>query len=137
MSATDELRAAAVKLRRLAKDATPGPWRDSSVDGLNRYAALVSDTKPEGRSPDGGWDDIEGYGGYLIGESLGGKDRAYIATVNPVLALALADLLDAHADDFDWDEEESDNCCGPDDVCWECARNKAVLEVARAINGAS
>jgi hypothetical protein len=46
--------------------------------------------------------------------------------------LALADLLDAHADDWD---DGPDDCCGLDDACFECHRNKAVLRVARAING--
>ena len=50
--------------------------------------------------------------------------------------LALADLLEAHAGD--WDASDGDDCCGPDDECFECSRNKAVLRVARAINdGAS
>jgi len=46
---------------------------------------------------------------------------------------ALADLLDAHAGD--WDASDEDDYCGPDDECFECSRNKAVLRVARAING--
>ena len=56
--------------------------------------------------------------------------------VASAIHLALADLLDAHADDWDdWDEEEAAQCCGPDDVCFECGRNKAVLALARAVNG--
>lgn len=51
--------------------------------------------------------------------------------VSSAIHLALADLLDAHADDWD---DGPDDCCGPDDVCFECSRNKAVLKVARAIN---
>jgi len=65
------------------------------------------------------------WGGALVARQFG---------TSAAIHLAVADLLDAHADDFDWDEEESDNCCGPEDVCWECSRNKAVLKVARAIN---
>jgi hypothetical protein len=56
--------------------------------------------------------------------------------VASAIHLAVADLLDAHAGD--WDASDGDDCCGPDDECFECSRNKAVLRVARAINdGAS
>ena len=41
----DELRAAATKLRKLANDATPGPW----MRPLNtRYKATVTGPLPEG-----------------------------------------------------------------------------------------
>jgi len=99
MTAVDELRAAATKLRTLATDATPSPWRDSTVDG-NRYASLVSTVKPKGRAAGKGWDWDEGYGGYLIGESIQGPDRAYIAAMQPAVALALAGWLEMVADTF-------------------------------------
>jgi hypothetical protein len=91
----DVLRRAAERLREVAGKATPGPWRDSTVDG-NRYGALVADQPhPDRPNPaSGGWGWDEGYGGCLIGESLMRADRAYIATVHPGVALALADWLD-------------------------------------------
>jgi len=116
----DELKAAATRLRALAEAATPGPWRESSVDGLNRYAALVSDVQPEGRLHGGGWGWDDSYGGYLIAESLQPQDRAYIAAMNPLVALALADWLD--------DVARPVYCASP-------GEGRSALAVARAING--
>lgn len=96
----DRLRAAAARIREVAGAATPGPWRDSGVDG-NRYAALVSDTQPAGRPARGGWDDTQGYGGYLVGESLVPGDRAHIATWNPPVAVAVANWLEEEAGALD------------------------------------
>lgn len=96
MTPVEELREAAALMRKRAEAATPSPWRDSAVDG-NRYAALVSDIMPTGRKPGGGWDVTEGYGGYLIAESVQAQDREHIASWHPAVALAVADWLDAHA----------------------------------------
>ena len=97
MTPAQRLRAAALRIREVAACATPGPWRDSSVDG-NRYAALVSDVMPAGRRPDGGWGATEGYGGYLVGESLVAGDRAHIALWDPNAALVVAGILDVLAE---------------------------------------
>lgn len=91
----DELRAAASKLRELAQRATPGPWRL----GSDRWAALVADRKHPDRMVDGGWEWNNTYGGFLVAESLMRPDREYAAAVNPLVGLALADLLDSLADD--------------------------------------
>lgn len=88
------LREAAMRIRDTANAATPGPWRDSStIDGA-RFQALVSDTMPAGRPERGGWDDTEGYGGFLVGESLLPPDRSHIALWNPTTALLIADWLE-------------------------------------------
>jgi hypothetical protein len=92
----DTIRRAAALMRERAEKATPSPWRDSAVDG-NRYAALVSDVMPAGRKPGGGWDVTEGYGGYLIGESVQSQDRQHIASWHPAVALAIAAWLDEAA----------------------------------------
>jgi hypothetical protein len=90
----DLLREAVALIRQRAEAATSSPWRDSTVDG-NRYAALVSDTMPTGRKPGSGWDDTEGYGGYLIAESLQPQDRQYIASWHPAVAIAASAWLEA------------------------------------------
>ena len=89
-----ELRAAADKLRELAEDATPGPWRL----GTDRYADLVANREHPERIG-GGWEWNDSYGGCLVAESMMRPDREYAAAVNPLVGLALADLLDSLADD--------------------------------------
>lgn len=92
------LRRAAALMRERAEAATPGPWRDSYVDG-NRYAALVAD-KPHPDRPKpsaGGWAWDEDYGGCVVGESLMAGDRAHIASWHPILAVAIADWLNDEA----------------------------------------
>jgi hypothetical protein len=91
------LRRAATLMRERAAMATPGPWRNSEVDG-NRYAALVADRPHPDRMKNGGWDWDEGYGGCLIGESLMSSDRRYIAAMHPGVALAAAAMLDDAAE---------------------------------------
>lgn len=79
-SPVDELRAAATKLRTLAEAAIPGPW-DFGDDGL------VWDSPVPGRAafPD------PVSGSVLI------ENAAYIATMHPGVAVALADWLAAIA----------------------------------------
>ncbi len=111
MTSADELRAAATKLRTLAEGATPGPWtRD--------YNYLTAEV-PSGRP-----------GGEVIGQmtpsvvSLGTPDKAnaaYVATMHPGVALALAKWLDAAATAWGRMPEPVDDC--------------PPLDVARAING--
>lgn len=75
-----DLEHAADLLARAVDNATPGPWRDSLVDG-NRYRALVSD-RPHPDRPNGwGWEYQEGYGGYLVAESLTDQDRRLLAVM--------------------------------------------------------
>ncbi len=82
-SPVEDLRRAAVLLRQRAKAATPGPWR-YDPDMLDNGAILsdAPDVNP-------GW-------GCLVGDTrnLGGEDCRWIATVDPAVGLALADLLD-------------------------------------------
>ena len=86
----ERLRAAATRLREVAEAATPGPWiatRDplgrhvETGDGMGRIALGVGQDRPDrGRRVD---------------------DAAYIATMSPPVALALADLLDSTANDVE------------------------------------
>jgi hypothetical protein len=94
-----DLMAAAELLERLLPQVTPGPWRDTSVDG-NRYGAVVTDTCIR-RCDDyaAGLDHLglvawerelldhhphEGYGGCLVGESHTPCDRRLIAVLRNV-----------------------------------------------------
>lgn len=91
----EQLRHAAELLERLLPQTTPGPWRDSAVDG-NRYHALVS-PQPHPERPAGrGWDYDEGYGGCLVGESMVYTDRRLMAVLRNV-ADHLPALLEAVA----------------------------------------
>jgi hypothetical protein len=92
MSDAELLREAADLMRERAAAATPSPWRDSPL-GDNRYGAIISDTKSDWRKTGGGWDETEHYGGYLIGESISGRDRQHIAAWDPDAAQAVADWL--------------------------------------------
>lgn len=86
MSAVAELRTAADKLRELAEGATPGPWDWESVIpsqlGAHHDAGLTS---PSCR--------------LTSGHDIWIRDAVYIAAMNPLVGLALADLLDSLADD--------------------------------------
>ena len=117
MSAAVELRAAASKLRELAQRATPGPWRL----GSDRWAALVADRKHPDRMVGGGWEWDDAYGGCLVAESLMRPDREYFAAMNPLVGLALADLLDEVAED----------------EAAHVAHSPSALAIARLINGSA
>ena len=122
MSAADELRAAASKLRELAQRATPGPWRL----GSDRWAALVADRKHPDRMVGGGWEWDDAYGGCLVAESLMRPDREYFAAMNPLVGAALADLLDSLADDAEQSIDDRAAYGAP-------PRDETIL--ARLING--
>lgn len=102
MTTRAELEHAAELLARLVPQATPGPWRDSSVDG-NRYAALVADTCVRGCT-DYRWPRADsrlhhphdGYGGCLIAESQTQPDRRLMAVMRNVVE-HLPGLLEAVA----------------------------------------
>ena len=93
--AVDRIREAAALLRHRASRSTPGPWRL----GNSPYAALVADQPhpSRGNAENGGWAWDDGYGGCLVAESMMTADRLYMASMNPVVGLALADLMDTVA----------------------------------------
>lgn len=105
MTTRTDLEHAAELLTRLVPQTTPGPWRDSSVDG-NRYAALVADTcirrcdEWAARYPAGpaAWESHphDGYGGCLIAESQTSHDRRLMAVLRNI-ADDLPALLEAVA----------------------------------------
>lgn len=87
MAPTLTLGRAAAVLRERAKNATPGPWALSG-----HYGALIAPGQP-GRA-----DDLVGYGGKLVGESMTLLNRRYLATISPDVGLILADWLDNMAE---------------------------------------
>jgi hypothetical protein len=80
------LRAAAALIRERANAATPGPW--VTTGKADRYGGLVSLSAPADE------EEIDGYGGTLIGETLRRGNRAHIASWPPAVAFAVADLID-------------------------------------------
>lgn len=105
MTTRADLEHAAELLGRLVPQATPGPWRDSTVDG-NRYAALVADTcirrcdewaaRYADEIPTWQSHPHDGYGGCLIAESQTSHDRRLMAVLRNV-ADHLPGLLEAVA----------------------------------------
>lgn len=105
----EELRAAAVRLRKIAADATPGPWQRP----LNtRYKATVTGPLPEGERgtwiggnhPDTGEREqctvamVPTWSNGKHSRQRGGRDLEYIAAMHPAVGLALAELLDTAAE---------------------------------------
>lgn len=87
----DRLREAAAKLRGLAGAATPGPWDSSAKSGI-RVTAQHPDIKNAGRvvaKTDDDWMDC-------VGDCV--SNAAFIAVMDPVVALAVADWLAKYAD---------------------------------------
>lgn len=90
----DELRTAAATLRRLIASATPGPWRthDTYTNDGGFTATVLA----------GHWTDVTLIGWLPTmrhdvpwdGERNAWNNAAYIAAMNPTVALALADALD-------------------------------------------
>lgn len=108
LTPADVLRAAATKLRKLADDATPGPWRRP----LNtRYRHHVDAALPEGER--GNWIDgvdpttsereratvatVPIWSNGRHARPRGGRDLEYIAAMNPGVGSALADWLEEEA----------------------------------------
>jgi hypothetical protein len=112
MTPADELRTAAQTLRKLADDATPGPW----VRPLNtRYKSTVSAPLPEGER--GSWLDgidpttgkrerctvatVPTWSNGRHSRQRGGRDLEYIAALHPGVGTALADWLDQAAHHYE------------------------------------
>lgn len=89
MSAAETLREAAKALRDRAEEAPPGPW--DHVVGASGDTAWVERRHTE-----------------TIAVSANAAASAYIATMHPGVALALADWLDAEAQDQSHDPAEHD-----------------------------
>ena len=120
MTPAQEIRRAAETLRQRAQAATPGPWVPSKAYRLN----VVAPDKIVGRgSHPGTVTDAPG-------ESFNSANAAYIATLDPGVGEALADLLDNEASVIDGAEQYPDL-----HMPLNGARCDLLLAVARAING--
>lgn len=140
MSAGEELRQAAGKLRKLAADATPGPWNRPLN---NRRKNAVRGELPDGERGEwiGGIDPSTGKRERCVVASIpiwtdgkfvrarGGRDLEYIAAMHPGVGTALVDLLDAAAKH----EREGMLCC--DNGSHRCEVVAPALAVARQILG--
>lgn len=122
MTAAEELAAAAEKLRKLATNATPGPWRQHDTH-LGQYGYTATVLSGEGNDTDlrawlpsmshEPWDETRN----------ACPDAMYIAAMHPGVGVAIASWLDS------WtgiDLYEAGSL--PEDA-------KHALAVARAING--
>jgi hypothetical protein len=87
---------AAARLDTLDQDATRGPWTVTTKS--DRYCGVVSTS-----SPDATVEELDGYGGELVGESMSSANRAFIIAMRGV-AEPLAEILRDEAND--WDDTE-------------------------------
>lgn len=111
----ERLREAARVLRERSEAATPGPWESGPCAGC-----LGTDHAHDATPVVMG-----GRGRYIVAK-VGGPDAAYIATMHPVVGLALANWLDAQADT---------TCdCGVDEFALAVAN--LILGTARNIHSA-
>lgn len=128
----DELRDAATTLRQTATKATPGPW----TSGLPSWAGSNAVLNSHGHPIAVCGDETEG------ADHPASADAAWIALASPLLAEALADLLNAAA--TTWDHQlaysadhsalhHADPGCGR--RVEQCRCLDAALGVARALNG--
>ena len=117
MSAAAELRTAAAVLRENAEGATPGPWGWKPATPGNRGPGAGL-TSPSCR--------------LTLSNSIQVRDAVYIATMNPLVGLALADLLDDVAEHA----ESNDAYDGfpPESVI---TGYTPALTIARLINGSA
>lgn len=106
MTLEEELRHAAAKLRTLAAAATPGPWCfydhglwRGTAEALAAFDAVALTPGPsDPDEADALWPYGIGENGHLFhGDPVLSEDAALIATMDPDLAAALADWLDAAA----------------------------------------
>ncbi|MFF8544775.1 hypothetical protein ACF060_31315 [Streptomyces werraensis] len=120
----DELRTAAETMRRLASEATPGPWRQHDTH-LWQYGHTATVLSGEGNETDlrawlpsqsqESWDETRNVW----------NDAAYIAAMHPGVGAALAELLETAANYY-----ASDAIGHPTHLV-------RALAVARAVNAAA
>lgn len=118
-SPVEALRSAAVLLRRLATEATPGPWRHTG-QGPGYEHMGCGEVYTLGDGVEGGAIAAPAGDCYPRGGYSPADDMAYIATMDPLVGLALADALDAEA-------TLVENC--------SCDDHKPLVALARLILG--
>lgn len=133
MTDVETLRAAAEKLRQLAKQATPGPWEIEYTYGGGAPQAIFRMDPEHPDDPD-------------LSTSLGvmeenPQDNAWVATVHPGVAEPWAELLEtvaSHEPERAAPDKEPYGCvrCGVSDGVGACDTWRDGLAVARVIVGA-
>lgn len=140
LTPAEELRAAAVKLREMAKSATPGPWATADCELYPRW--IISEGATEGESSYAAevaksYHDDDGL-------AISDADWQWMAFASPVLAEPLAAWLEETARTAGDHQQMADYaglphhrwCYGcQDDECDGLANLDKALTVARAING--
>ena len=104
MSPDERLRAAAARLREVAGAATPGPW-----ERQEKWALIYSGSDAVVHAFYAGVCECCGEGIEDNAQALASvEDTTYIAMMGPPVALALADWLDAEAQDRSHDPGKHD-----------------------------
>jgi hypothetical protein len=141
LTPAEELRAAARLMRKRATEATPGPWeRPLGVPSRSFVGAALPEGE-QGRYRDGLIGDwaTKGYLSRYRGQrervsvvscatwddgtfvrQRSGRDLEYIASMHPLVALAVADWLDATAGQAEaelYEATADDLCCGTPGAC--------------------
>lgn len=119
------IRRAAELWRKRARSATPGPWR-ASHDHDDWYVTSGHGQVSAGVHDDPGVTDL-----VLIERDH--RDAEYIASMHPLVALAVADLLEEVARQYD-----APPCDSPGGACGRCDRRddfNDALRLARAYLG--
>lgn len=93
----EALRGAVALMRTRAEAATPGPWEASVGDSGLSYRALNASVITEAMGDQVAECDYDGYAEGPHGEE--GADAYFIASWHPVVALAVAKALEAHAEE--------------------------------------
>lgn len=113
MTDVDLLKRAVAKLREAAGAATPGPWTfEAGNDGMDESIGAGDVDSPDVVML------YSHYGLDDVGIALGPKDGSYVALMDPTVAVALAEWLEAF-----------ENVAGSDDF----ADAPEALSVARAV----
>ena len=127
-------RYAAARLRGLLAEASPVPWRTSGPS--SRYGGIIADARPQTPA-----DEVEGYGGELIAESvLAGNGNLLLAlSAAAVPALAILDAASAVPDAAVSDAELvlARAVLDAGEVGWSRNRRMTREEIAEAIRVAA
>lgn len=129
MRPIEEIREAVRVLRERASAATPGPWRTVIDDSESQSTVVRRCCNPihPAEDPDHVWqyDDCPDD---LVVDAYREATAMYIALMDPPVALALADWLDAHARDVSAANGRIGACESP-------ANTLTALTIARAVLG--
>lgn len=137
MNPSEELHAAAAKVRKTAIGTTPAPWEDRSAEGTAWPILIVGGPIPD--DPTARLDTVIKVHEFIDDEVMTYADAAWIALAGPQIAEPLAAWLERAGDDLSGAEAYLARTPGeifdPFEYCDEPDSVRAALAVARAING--